>query len=144
MRHLTSENNLQKARVRELENELRHQKVLFEFEKARVMESENQMLKKSSRDSGFESVENSDDAFERAKASHAKERMSTIPLLVDSNNRTGEPNRRIKIKSVSSRSATRNRKDANKDFTRGERCRSRNTGYRYSRGGGTKLGEQCT
>ena len=76
MRHLTSENDLQKARVRELENELRHQKVLYEFERGRVMDSENQMLRKSSRDSGFGSVEDYDEALERQKASHAKERMS--------------------------------------------------------------------
>jgi len=50
------------------------------MEKARLIDSEHQMLRRSSRDSGFGSVEDSDEALERQKASHAKERMSIPPL----------------------------------------------------------------
>ena len=73
---LTSENNQQKTRVRELEDDLRHQRRLYDIERARANEAENQMFRKSSNDSGFGSVGDSDEALERQKASHAKERMS--------------------------------------------------------------------
>jgi hypothetical protein len=73
---LTSENDHQKNRVRDLEKKLNQQKALYDMERARANEVENQMLRRSSRDSGFGSVEDSDEALERQKASHAKDRMS--------------------------------------------------------------------
>ena len=73
---LTTENNQQKTRVRDLENELRRQKSLYEAERAKADEKENQLYRQSSRDSGFGSVEDPDEVVERQKASHAKDRMS--------------------------------------------------------------------
>ena len=73
---LTAENNQQKTRVRELEDDLRHQRRLYDIERARANEAENQMFRRSSNDSGFGSVGESDEALERQKASNAKERMS--------------------------------------------------------------------
>jgi hypothetical protein len=77
---LTSENTHQRTRVRELENELRNQHALYEAEKARADDAESQMLRRSSRDSGFGSVGDSDEALERQKALHARQNMSQIQL----------------------------------------------------------------
>jgi len=73
--HLTSQNNHQKTLIRELETELRHQKRLYDLEHARANKAEGQMMRQSSRDSGFGSVEDSDEAMERQKAVHAREKM---------------------------------------------------------------------
>lgn len=70
--YLNSENKSQKHLVRKLETELHQQRTLYD-------EAENQMLRRSSRDSGFGSVGDSDEALERQKAMHAKERMSCSP-----------------------------------------------------------------
>jgi hypothetical protein len=73
--HLTSENNHQRTRVRELETELRHQKRFYDLERDRANKAESQMLRQSSPDSGFGSVGDSDEALERQKAVHAREKM---------------------------------------------------------------------
>lgn len=78
IKYLTSENNHQKTRVRDLENELRHQKRLYDIERTRANENDHQMFRRSSGDSGFGSVGDPDEALERQKASHAKDRMSTF------------------------------------------------------------------
>lgn len=76
--HLTSENNHQRTRVRELETELRHQKRLYDLERDRANKAESQMLRQSSTDSGFGSVGDSDEALERQKAVHAREKMRIL------------------------------------------------------------------
>lgn len=63
---------MQKNLVRKLESELHQQREYYN-------EAESQMLRRSSRDSGFGSVSDSDEAIERQKALHAKERMSWSP-----------------------------------------------------------------
>jgi len=70
VRQLTSEKQRQQATIRQLEDELREQKGLYE----------HHPLRRSSRDSGFGSVEGSDEALERMKAMHAKDRMSKFPI----------------------------------------------------------------
>jgi len=70
VRQLTSEKHRQQMTIRELEDELREQKRLYE----------QHPLRRSSRDSGFGSVEDSDEALERMKSMHARDRMSN-PLL---------------------------------------------------------------
>ena len=74
---LTSENLYQKTRVRELEAELRHKRAQYDIQRNRANEAENPRFRRSSPDSGFGSVEDSDEALERQKATHAKDRMST-------------------------------------------------------------------
>jgi hypothetical protein len=76
--HLTSENNHQRSRVRQLETELRHQKRLYDLEQTRANKAESQMLRQSSRDSGFGSVGDSDEALERQKSVHAREKISNL------------------------------------------------------------------
>jgi hypothetical protein len=78
VKYLTYENNHQKTRVHELESELRHQKRLYDIERTRANENDHQMFRRSSGDSGFGSVGDPDEALERQKASHAKDRMSTF------------------------------------------------------------------
>ena len=67
--NLSSDNEAQKSLVQKLENELYQQKRSYD-------EVENRMHRVSSRDSGFGSVGDSDEALEQQKAVHAKERMS--------------------------------------------------------------------
>ena len=81
--HLTSENNHQRIRVRELETELRHQKRLYDLERNRADKAEAQMMRQSSRDSGFGSVGDSDEALERQKAFHAREKLRISLSHVD-------------------------------------------------------------
>ena len=82
---LTAEKGYQKTCIRDLENELRRQKSLYEVERAKANESETHLYRRSSRDSGFGSVEDSDEALERQKASHAKDRMSSSTIKVADN-----------------------------------------------------------
>jgi hypothetical protein len=77
---LTAENNKQKSRVRKLEAELRHQQNLLDIERDRFTKQDAGMLRKSSGDSGFGSVGDPDEALEREKEVHAKEKISILPL----------------------------------------------------------------
>ena len=74
--YLTSENNDQKARIRGLETEVSHQRTLYNIEVEKAKEIESRNIRRSLQDSGFGSIEDSDEALERLKESHAKERMS--------------------------------------------------------------------
>ena len=88
--NLSTENKVQKSLVQKLENELYHQRKSYD-------EVENRMHRVSSRDSGFGSVGDSDEALEQQKAIHAKERMS-YPLEIISNGRTAKSIICIEIK----------------------------------------------
>ena len=70
VKQLTSEKHRQQATIRQLEAELREQRRQYE----------HHPLRRSSRDSGFGSVEDSDEAVERMKAMNAKDRMSALLL----------------------------------------------------------------
>jgi predicted RNase H-like nuclease (RuvC/YqgF family) len=76
--HLTSHNNDQKARIRELENELNYQKAIYNVEVAKIKEMESRGFRQSYQDSGFGSADDSE-ALEKLKESHAKDRMSRFP-----------------------------------------------------------------
>lgn len=80
VKSLTAENNIQKTRVRELEAELHHQKNLLDIERVRFSKQDMGMFRRSSGDSGFGSVEDPDEALERVKEIHAKEKISTFPF----------------------------------------------------------------
>jgi len=69
---LTNEKIHKQGLIRQLENELRHQQRLHDFEKSR-----GEGHRRSSRDSGFGSTGDVDEAIERQKAMHAKDQMST-------------------------------------------------------------------
>jgi hypothetical protein len=78
VKSLTAENNVQKSRVRELESELHHQRNLFEIERDRFTRQDLDRHRRSSPDSGFGSVGDADEALEREKEIHAKEKIRMI------------------------------------------------------------------
>lgn len=60
------------------------------MERARANDAEKEIFRRSSNDSGFGSVGDSDEALERQKALHAKEKMSRLPYNV-TDSRNGKP-----------------------------------------------------